>query len=1068
MKQTTGLPHVDVLLITATPIETRAVVAAVALATGGREPVRRNGYRAYSYLGDIGGAAVALVETEAGTSTPGGAIASLVLVLKELKPSTALMVGIAFGISKNQSIGTVIVAKQVVQYEVTRVGTGPDGQPEIVERGVRVPSSPAVLSKLKATLREAPFPHDDGLFLSGDKLVDNLELRSALHARFPEAKAGDMEMSGLALAAQELNVAWGAAKSICDWADGKKGVEKAVRQDLAAKNAATFIVEAVLQGGFGSSGAPPGGGDGELRLSTQTQEDERIGKLAVDESHGRRNTSQPAEREAGLNAVPELPNRRSGELGEFTAPNDRIPPPPTDVFIGRDDELRELNRAFSVGRESGEPSVVAIHGMPGIGKSYLASYFGENSRGLFPGGARRLRLGVPEQRTEHELLDELARQQNVAPSGLAASLESSGSVIIVENIDNDENARLAAALANRLQGTSMIFTGRVEELGRAAGWKQVPLRPLEARDGARMLAILADDAELADREDFRELAKYLGYLPLALYLAAGQLRRGLLPAQVIELLEKRRIALEPVDRTDPRLLAEATRAILDASIHLSWELFSGCVGGDAALLITRVGTLQTLEFGNALGACLAETSESEFAFAMARAVGLSIFSCATRGRWTVHPVIASFLRDRCDRMRAAELNQTWFAKQLSGWQPGRTPDEEPVERELSNLSFTLRDMENSTLRDWVSDFFVFAQTRGPFAGWASAIVSGNEDTWPEGVRVKAAFLLRLGSRLEAAERMARDVADSSSSVAVEGEALRVVGDILAQRGDTDEAMKVRKQEIRCFEEEGMDLAVAAANGRLAELLARIGEAKKALQIYEDIELPAYRLHGLAREESIVLGKIGALHRSAGDHSAASAVFKDREKAAIALGDPREFAVARCDTATTQLLEGNPKAAEETARECIDVFTEIEDERQVALAYHVVARSQIAQGDGGGGMETLDTEVVPRYRSCGLRRDVAFACADKAGVLLKSGEESEALRILTGEVIPVFLSTGDDKEYRENQVLAALLLLEAGKIEDGRTRLQLAMSTNGGLSPLLMSQIRALAGRFGVDLASLTR
>ena len=76
--------------------------------------------------------------------------------------------------------------------------------------------------------------------LSGEKLIDDKDYRDHLVALQVEAVGGEMEGAGLYVASRH-KVDWIVIKAICDWADGKKKVNKNQRQKKAAKNAAEFL-----------------------------------------------------------------------------------------------------------------------------------------------------------------------------------------------------------------------------------------------------------------------------------------------------------------------------------------------------------------------------------------------------------------------------------------------------------------------------------------------------------------------------------------------------------------------------------------------------------------------------------------------------------------------------------------------------------------------------------------------------------------------------------------------------------------------------------------------------------
>jgi nucleoside phosphorylase len=91
-------------------------------------------------------------------------------------------------------------------------------------------------------------PTHFGLVLSGEKLVDDLTFREWLLKIEPEAIGGEMEGAGLYAAARNAKVDWILVKAICDWADGTKNDDA---QQLAARNAAQFVLHVLQLGGWG-------------------------------------------------------------------------------------------------------------------------------------------------------------------------------------------------------------------------------------------------------------------------------------------------------------------------------------------------------------------------------------------------------------------------------------------------------------------------------------------------------------------------------------------------------------------------------------------------------------------------------------------------------------------------------------------------------------------------------------------------------------------------------------------------------------------------------------------------
>lgn len=229
------------LIVTATDTETSALHQKMTpLPTeAGLLEVKKN--NATYFLGKLGNFAIANVECGSmGSSASMGSILTVSNAISALQPKFVLMVGIAFGIDGiNQNIGDVLVSENIISYELKRVGNDED-----VWRGAKAEASNTLRNNFK-NLRSWDYslPNGDEAtlqlcdILSGEKLIDNLNLRNELLKQFPTAKGGEMEGAGLYAACKDRKVDWILVKSICDFADGNKGSGKKEKQALAIETA---------------------------------------------------------------------------------------------------------------------------------------------------------------------------------------------------------------------------------------------------------------------------------------------------------------------------------------------------------------------------------------------------------------------------------------------------------------------------------------------------------------------------------------------------------------------------------------------------------------------------------------------------------------------------------------------------------------------------------------------------------------------------------------------------------------------------------------------------------------
>ncbi len=243
-------PKADVLLVTATKVESKAVLK-IFLDAASQVPRKVSiGDWIYHDIGVINGNRVFMVQSEMGSGGLGASQYTVQRGITDLSPHAVVMVGIAFGVnSRKQFIGDVLVSRQILLYEPQRIGEI-NGVTNVVPRGDKAHASPRLLQNFQAAdmnWDESKCKVSFGLILSGEKLVDNKGFLQNLCDLEPEAIGGEMEGSGLYVACQHANVDWILVKSICDWADGNKNENKHSQQEIAAKNAASFVLHVLQQ-----------------------------------------------------------------------------------------------------------------------------------------------------------------------------------------------------------------------------------------------------------------------------------------------------------------------------------------------------------------------------------------------------------------------------------------------------------------------------------------------------------------------------------------------------------------------------------------------------------------------------------------------------------------------------------------------------------------------------------------------------------------------------------------------------------------------------------------------------
>jgi len=211
------------------------------------------GDKTYFDLGKIRGARIVLVQSETGSGGPYGSTLTVMDGINAFNPTAIILVGIAFGVDPpRQRLGDILISRQLLDYDVVRVGTGRGRRPAIVPRGDRPSGSLRLLDRFHAGLLDWKGAKVRfGLILSGAKLVDNVDFRDDIvRLAGGEAVGGEMEGGGLYASAHRRKIDWIVVKAVSDWADGRKRQGKATRQRQAALNAAEYVLHVLNRGGF--------------------------------------------------------------------------------------------------------------------------------------------------------------------------------------------------------------------------------------------------------------------------------------------------------------------------------------------------------------------------------------------------------------------------------------------------------------------------------------------------------------------------------------------------------------------------------------------------------------------------------------------------------------------------------------------------------------------------------------------------------------------------------------------------------------------------------------------------
>ncbi|MFD3600378.1 CHAT domain-containing protein [Streptomyces sp. NPDC058656] len=243
--------------------------------------------------------------------------------------------------------------------------------------------------------------------------------------------------------------------------------------------------------------------------------------------------------------------------------------------------------------------------------------------------------------------------------------------------------------------------------------------------------------------------------------------------------------------------------------------------------------------------------------------------------------------------------------------------------------------------------------------------------------------------LHQARQLFTDAGDTRSVAITWGQ----IADIFEQRGEVDEALRIRREvELPVYERIGDTHAVAITWGQIADILQQRGEVDEALRIRHEVTLPVYERIGDTRSVAVTWGQIADILQRRGEVDEALRIRREVELPVYErIGDTREVAVTWGKIADIFQQRGEADEALELQLKRLEVNEQLGDVEGIAAANWDLARIYLSRQDLDAAMPRLVTSFQLLLK---LQRPdgIAVVGATLGQLLLTAGERGQARQV----------------------------------------------------------------------------
>jgi DNA-binding SARP family transcriptional activator/tetratricopeptide (TPR) repeat protein len=684
--------------------------------------------------------------------------------------------------------------------------------------------------------------------------------------------------------------------------------------------------------------------------------------LQADPSLDLHQSVQPATVTAGSVAKATGQDQSSGEAAYPPAVRPCQLPADTAAFTGREHELATIERLLVQGAPDRPPAIVAIDGLPGVGKSALATRVAHRLAAHFPDGQLYVDLhgatGFAPLRPS-DVLGRFLRSFGIEGrhlptepeerAGLLRSLLAQRRVLAV--LDNAASAEQVRLLLPAGPGCAALITSR-RNMADLDGVTHLHLDLLGIDDATALLGRLVGPHRVVmEHRAAAQVAQLCGRLPLALRIAGARLAAR--PAwSVGTLAERLRDEHRRLDELELDGLA------LRASLQVAYRELRdrGADGDEGARAFRLLSLLDGTDVGIKIAAAVLDRPIRTAEATLERLVDMNLLECAAPRRYRYHDLVRLFAREYAASEDTQAERAAALARALDSYlntvqhadlllRPGQTASHEPA-------------VASGELRDHAEAINWLETERANLVA-AVGRAAGSQPTlaWQLANALFGFYDLR-GSwdEWEQVNTIALQAARSSSDLPGQAHTLRALGAIAWRRFRLNDARGYLEESRRLFRE------IGDSHGE-ARTLNSLGLVFTACRRYDDASaqlersLELFRSRGDRRGEGNVANNLGDLRRLQGRHDEALTYLRHDLSICRELDDRRGTAITLCNLGEMERDRGRAAEALDYHAESLRICRELGDRRGEGLNLDGLGEARRLQGDNRTAVKLLRQSVA---------------------------------------------------------------------------------------------------------------